>query len=156
MQKMSEEIAIYCLKAESERYSEVCEECPQYGKVGCDHCCEDAFEVAIQALEKQSMVNEILHECTELKRELDAYNAIGTVEEVKQLKENAFTGNELAIIASNLIVLRDYQSIGTVEELQKSVKEEDVGLHTNGRMVHCMLIRIIWLMVNGLKPRMKQ
>ena len=88
MQKMSEEIAIYCLKAESERYSEVCEECPQYGKVGCDHCCEDAFEVAIQALEKQSMVNEILHECTELKRELDAYKAVGTVEELqKSVKE---------------------------------------------------------------------
>lgn len=73
MQKMSEEIALYCLKAESERYSEICEECAIYGKVGCDHCCEDAFEVAIQAIEKQSMVNEILHECTELKRELDAY-----------------------------------------------------------------------------------
>ena len=87
MQKMSEEIAIYCLKAESERYSEVCEECPQYGKVGCDHCCEDAFEVAIQALEKQSMVNEILHECTELKRELDAYKAIGTVEECREAVE---------------------------------------------------------------------
>lgn len=35
---------IYCLKAQSERYSEVCEECPLYGQTGIDHCCEDALQ----------------------------------------------------------------------------------------------------------------
>lgn len=39
---MKREEAIYCLKAQSERYSEVCEECPLYGQTGVDHCCEDA------------------------------------------------------------------------------------------------------------------
>lgn len=50
---MKREEAIYCLKAESERYSEVCEECPLYGKTGVDHCCEDALQLAIIALQNQ-------------------------------------------------------------------------------------------------------
>lgn len=50
---MKREEAIYCLKAQSERYSEVCEECPLYGQTGVDHCCEDALQMAITALQKQ-------------------------------------------------------------------------------------------------------
>ena len=40
----------------------------------------ESYDMAIQALEKQSMVNEILHELRE-------YSAIGTIEEFKALKE---------------------------------------------------------------------
>lgn len=61
---MTENIAIYCLKAASELNPEMCEECPLYGQTGADHCCEDALQVAIKALE-----------------ELQQYRAIGTVEE---------------------------------------------------------------------------
>lgn len=50
---MKREEAIYCLKAQSERYSEVCEECPMYGQTGVDHCCENALQMAINALENQ-------------------------------------------------------------------------------------------------------
>lgn len=50
---MKREEAIYCLKAESERYSEVCEECPLYGQTGVDHCCENALQMAITALQNQ-------------------------------------------------------------------------------------------------------
>lgn len=50
---MKREEAIYCLKAQSERYSEVCEECPLYGQTGVDHCCEDALQLAITALQNQ-------------------------------------------------------------------------------------------------------
>ena len=50
---MKIEEAIYCLKAQSERYSEVCEECPLYGQTGVDHCCEDALQMAITALQNQ-------------------------------------------------------------------------------------------------------
>nr|DAZ76289.1 MAG TPA: 14-3-3 protein gamma [Caudoviricetes sp.] len=50
---MKREEVIYCLKAQSERYSEVCEECPLYGKTGVDHCCEDALQLAITALQNQ-------------------------------------------------------------------------------------------------------
>jgi len=43
-------------------------------------CDKEHLEMAIQALEKQSMVNEILNELRE-------YSSIGTVEEFKDLKE---------------------------------------------------------------------
>ena len=49
---MTEQEAMFCLKAESERYPEVCSECPLYGEVGCDHCFDDAMDVAIKALEE--------------------------------------------------------------------------------------------------------
>ena len=61
---------IYCLKAECERYPEVCEECQLYGEVGCDHCYDDVTDMAIKFL-----------------KELERYRAIGTVEEFKALKE---------------------------------------------------------------------
>ena len=61
---------IYCLKAECERYPEVCEECQLYGEVGCDHCYDDVTDVAIKCL-----------------KELEQYRAIGTIEEFKALKE---------------------------------------------------------------------
>ena len=48
----------------------------------------EALDVAIQAIEKQSMVNEILHELRE-------YSAIGTIEELQDLKEKN-TPKELA------------------------------------------------------------
>lgn len=50
---------VYCLKAESERYSEVCEECISYGKVGCDHCFNDNIDIAIEALEAIQKVKEL-------------------------------------------------------------------------------------------------
>lgn len=50
---MKREEAIYCLKAQNELYSEVCEECPLYGQTGVDHCYEDALQLAITALQNQ-------------------------------------------------------------------------------------------------------
>ena len=47
-----------------------------------DSSADYAFKMAIQALEKQSMVNEILNELRE-------YSSIGTVEEFKALKEKS-------------------------------------------------------------------
>jgi hypothetical protein len=67
---MTENIAIYCLKAASELNTEMCEECPLYGQTGADHCCEDALHVAIKALE-----------------ELQQYREIGTVEECRAAME---------------------------------------------------------------------
>lgn len=67
---MTENIAIYCLKAASELNPEMCEECPLYGQTGADHCCEDALQVAIKALE-----------------ELQQYRTIGTVEECRAAME---------------------------------------------------------------------
>lgn len=78
------EQTIYCLKAESERYPEVCKECQLYGEVGCDHCYDDVNDVAIQAL-----------------KENQTYRAIGTIEEFKNLKEFKKTITE--IVNSQLI-----------------------------------------------------
>lgn len=49
---MTENEAIFCIKAESESHSEICDECELYGKTGCDHCHNDAIELAIKALEE--------------------------------------------------------------------------------------------------------
>ena len=44
-------------------------------------------------------------------------------DEIKKLKENgAFSGVELAMIATNLMTLEQYQSIGTVEECREAVE----------------------------------
>lgn len=72
---------------------------------GNDKC---ALSVAIKALE-----------------EVQQYRAIGTVEELKSLKENgAFTGEELAQLAAMQMWLRDYEKIGTVEECQAAVEKQ--------------------------------
>lgn len=69
---------------------------------------DEVSEIAIQALE-----------------EIKQYRAIGTVEELKSMKENgAFTGIELAQIATNQMELKKYMEIGTVEEF-KALKEKN-------------------------------
>ena len=100
MQKMSEEIAIYCLKADSESYSEVCEECSIYGNVGCDHCYNDAIDMAIKALEELNLYKQgglVLIPADVFQRqcdELDAYKTIAdedaTAETRKILTDLAF------------------------------------------------------------------
>ena len=59
---MTNEIALYCMKAYSEYYSEVCAECPIYGETGTDHCFEDALEMAIKALEQGDALRELRQE----------------------------------------------------------------------------------------------
>lgn len=57
--------------------------------------------------------------------ELQAYQRLGTVEELKSMKENgAFSGVELAQIYAMQRKLRQYQEIGTVEEF-KALKEKN-------------------------------
>ena len=51
--------------------------------------------------------------------ELEQYRELGTVDELKSMKENgAFTGVELAQLAAMQMRLKKYESIGTVEELR--------------------------------------
>lgn len=56
---MKREEAIYCLKAQSERYSEVCEECPLYGQTGVDHCCEDALHGYPSVADCDDILNDV-------------------------------------------------------------------------------------------------
>ena len=55
--------------------------------------------------------------------EIQEYREIGTVEEIRSMKENgSFSGMELAQIAAIQMKLKEYQSIGTVEECRAAVK----------------------------------
>lgn len=56
------------------------EECEKHNAV---------LDMAIKALEKQSMINEILNEMWALNEISKDYSAIGTLEEFKELKEKA-------------------------------------------------------------------
>ena len=54
---------------------------------------------------------------------LKEFEAIGTVEEFKTMKENgSFSGVELAQLAAMQMRLRDYQTIGSVEECRAAVE----------------------------------
>lgn len=57
--------------------------------------------------------------------EIKQYKAIGTVEELKSMKENGtFTGVELAQLAAMQMRLKEYSEIGTIEEF-KALKEKN-------------------------------
>ena len=67
-----------------------------------------AYDAAIKALE-----------------EVQQYRALGTVEDLKTMKEHgAFTGTELARLAANLTLLGGYTAIGTPEECRAAVKQK--------------------------------
>lgn len=80
---------------------------------------------------------EMMVKCLE---ELQQYRAIGTVEDLKTMKENgAFTGVELAQILAMQMELKKYQSIGTIEEF-KALKEKSVAkkpLHNGANWYRC-------------------
>lgn len=74
----------------------------------------------LKAFEFQSIVIKALED-------LEQYRAIGTVEELKSMKENgAFTGVELAQLATMQMRLKEYSAIGTIEEI-KALKEKNVA-----------------------------
>ena len=52
--------------------------------------------------------------------EIQQYRAIGTVEELKSMKENgAFSAFEMAQLIAKMNKLKEYESIGTVSELRE-------------------------------------
>ena len=102
--KPTMEQTIYCLKAESEKYPEVCEECQLYGEVGCDHCYDDTNDMAIKFL-----------------KELERYKAISTVEGYENAIK-AYTETYI-LMKEYKSKLQDFEAIGTVEEF-KALKEK--------------------------------
>lgn len=69
----------------------------------------EALDVAIQALS-----------------EVEQYRAIGTVEELKSMKENgSFSGVELAQIAIQLNELKEYKKIGTLERFRELTEKAE-------------------------------
>lgn len=59
--------------------------------------------------------------------EIQQYRAIGTVEELKTMKEHGgFTGIELAEISAALCSLGEYCAIGTLEECRAAVEKQKI------------------------------
>lgn len=121
MQKMSEEIALYCLKADSQSYSEVCEECSIYGNVGCDHCYNDAINMAIKALEEIQQYRAIE---TELK---ERYHANVDIKMLMQyfietiFKDEKHEG--FKILTNEDAKMWDaYKAIGTVDQCREALE----------------------------------
>ena len=104
---MTENEAVYCLKADSESHSEVCEECDLYGLVGCDHCQNDAIEFAIKALE-----------------EVQQYREIGTPEELMRGKRYMNIAKHHGIIGQVIDECVAYEAIGTPDECRKAVEKQ--------------------------------
>ena len=68
-------------------------------------------------------IDELFKEIEKEHKEIQQYRAIGTVEELKELKYNgAFSGIELANIAASLAELQKYQVIGTVDQCREAVE----------------------------------
>lgn len=71
--------------------------------------------------------SEALAYAIESVKEIQQYRTIGTVEDLKSMKENgAFTGVELAQLAAMQMRLKEYSAIGTIEEF-KALKDKSVA-----------------------------
>ena len=98
------ETAIHCLGVRAEQ--EVCEECPAYLEGGI--ACREVARAAISALE-----------------ELQQYREIGTVEELKQLKEILPYLKSCRQSLDNVVKrCNEYEQIGTVEECREAVEKQ--------------------------------
>lgn len=98
---MKREEAIYCLKAQSERHSEVCEECPLYGQTGVDHCYEDALQMAITALQNQPVWIPVSERLPESYRESEPYKQT-KVDEIRSMTDKELA-MELLYVLQNLL-----------------------------------------------------
>lgn len=134
--------AIYCMKVMAEE--EVCEECNYYYR--CDHYKQaDMARIAISAMQelqelhnqgfslerlknidfRKEVIERINYDAyMSLMDELEEYRELGTLEELKKLKECELSGIELAEIACSLNLLKDYQQIGTLEEVREAVEKQ--------------------------------
>lgn len=61
-------------------YSEMCEECEVYGQVGCDHCNEEAINLAVKSLDKHIQLEKLLEGIKD-------FNNNTPMENIKLLKE---------------------------------------------------------------------
>lgn len=57
-------------------------------------------------------------------KELQEYKKLGTLVELKRLKECEISGIELAEIACNLNRLKVYQQLGTLQEVREAVEKQ--------------------------------
>ena len=101
------------------------QECIEVFKELLDVPCEMLIKYNSVATEEQkkALVKIRIAEAMAIKalEEIQQYRALGTVDELKSMKENgAFAGVELAQLAAMQMRLKEYESIGTVEELTET------------------------------------
>lgn len=78
---------------------------------------EGIHEDYVKDSDKEYMEKNLaLTEAVKALSEIQQYRAIGTVEEIRKLKESNLSGLELAEIAVAVRILKEYKAIGTVEE----------------------------------------
>lgn len=80
-----------------------------------DKTVEETPEWAIVIAEKINSALEVLVE----------YQKLGTLEELKKLKECEISGIELTEIACNLNRLKVYQQLGTLQEVREAVEKQN-------------------------------
>ncbi len=68
-------------------------------------------------------MEELIHFCTQAIEEVQQYREIGTVKELRELKECAFSGMEPASICIAMQRLKKYEAVGTIEECRAAVEK---------------------------------
>lgn len=68
-------------------------------------------------------MEELIHFCTQAIEEVQQYREIGTVRELKELKECVFRGTEPASICIAMQYLKKYEAVGTIEECRAAVEK---------------------------------
>lgn len=126
---MTENEAVYCLKADSESHSEVCEECDLYGAVGCDHCQNDAIKIAIKALEEvqrwhtsvinPNIKNEFANTSTQI-----CHNCDHKDEYIEELEAEVQQYRALEKRLTDMFG-REFSLENVTEELERQLKEPD-------------------------------
>ena len=122
-------IAIHCLGVQAER--EVCEECDIYSN--CHTDCKDAAGVAIEALKEVQQYLEIgtMEQLKNQKENLNVayqiisdYEQYGTVEEFKMAQRYMRLVNAHGTIGQVIDSCAEYEEIGTVEECREAVEKQ--------------------------------
>ncbi len=119
---MTENEAIFCIKAESELYPEICDECKLYGKTGCDHCHEDAMELAIKALEEVQQYRTLEKHLSDMfGGSLSLKMCVDELERILTEPDSPHPMNAKIITYQEAADWEAYRAIGTPEECRKSV-----------------------------------
>ena len=123
---MTENEAIFCIKAESESHSEICDECELYGKTGCDHCHDDAIELAIKALEEVQQYRAYKEKFKAIYGDCD--NALEVILDlILKYEFEQMKGSYILRLLTDEDAKKwdEYKQIGTPEECRAAVEKQN-------------------------------
>lgn len=104
-------------------YMSLMDELEEYREIGTlEEVRESIQELQMYKDSKLVLIPDAVHkkQC----EELDKYKQLGTLEELKKLKECELSGVELAEIACSINLLKDYQKLGTLEQVREAVEKQ--------------------------------